>query len=134
MRSSSRSAGLKRLGLQERATTVLSTSEWLPSLGQGVVGIEIRETDTFAREKLGFLNHMPSEIALTASALSRRRSMVRAGHRLPDWQRSTAIRSHFAAKCWRLMEAIPQRRSFRFRLAMIRAALPKPPAAIAASR
>ena len=58
-------AGLKRLGLHERATTVLPVSEWLPSLGQGVVGIEIRETDTFAREKLGFLNHMPSEIALT---------------------------------------------------------------------
>jgi len=57
-------AGLKRLGLQDRATRVLSTSDWLPSLGQGVIGIEIRETDTLAREKLAFLNHAPSEIAL----------------------------------------------------------------------
>ena len=57
-------AGLKRLGLQDRATTVLPTSEWLPSLGQGVIGIEIRGADTFAREKLGVLNHEPSEIAL----------------------------------------------------------------------
>jgi hydroxymethylbilane synthase len=58
-------AGLRRLGLQDRATTILSTKEWLPSLGQGVIGIEIRQADTFAREKLGILNHVPSEIALT---------------------------------------------------------------------
>lgn len=57
-------AGLKRLGLQDRATAVLPTSVWLPSLGQGVIGIEIRETDALARERLAFLNHLPSEIAL----------------------------------------------------------------------
>lgn len=57
-------AGLKRLGLQARATTILDTAEWLPSLGQGVVGIEIRAADGDAREKLAFLNHAPSEIAL----------------------------------------------------------------------
>ena len=57
-------AGLKRLGLQERATDILSVSDWLPSLGQGVIGIEIRSADTVAREDLGFLNHEPSEIAL----------------------------------------------------------------------
>ena len=32
-------AGLKRLGLQERATAILDPKDWLPSLGQGVVGI-----------------------------------------------------------------------------------------------
>ncbi|MGZ6007191.1 MAG: hydroxymethylbilane synthase, partial [Rhizomicrobium sp.] len=58
-------AGLKRLGLQDRATTILSTSDWLPSLGQGVVGIESREADNYAREALGFLNDTASEIALT---------------------------------------------------------------------
>ena len=57
-------AGLKRLGLQERATTVLDPNVWLPSLGQGVIGIEIRDTDVEARDKLQFLNHRPSEIAL----------------------------------------------------------------------
>jgi hydroxymethylbilane synthase len=57
-------AGLKRLGLQDRATEVLSTSDWLPSLGQGVIGIEVRTTDTWAREELVFLNDEPSEIAL----------------------------------------------------------------------
>ncbi|HLJ52970.1 MAG TPA: hydroxymethylbilane synthase [Rhizomicrobium sp.] len=57
-------AGLKRLGLEGRATDILSLAEWLPSLGQGVIGIEIRTTDTWAREELGFLNDEPSEIAL----------------------------------------------------------------------
>jgi hydroxymethylbilane synthase len=58
-------AGLKRLGLQSRATRVLDPKDWLPSLGQGVVGIEIRETDTHARELTGALNHEITEFALT---------------------------------------------------------------------
>ncbi len=58
-------AGLKRLGLADRATSVLDPKIWLPSLGQGVIGIEIRETDTQAREMTGALNHEPSELALT---------------------------------------------------------------------
>jgi len=41
-------AGLKRLGLDGRAHVVLSTDEWLPSLGQGAVGIEIRAGDARA--------------------------------------------------------------------------------------
>jgi hydroxymethylbilane synthase len=57
-------AGLKRLGVQDRATRVLSALEWLPSLGQGVIGIEIRETDTLAGEMLAILNHQPSQIAV----------------------------------------------------------------------
>ncbi|HEY0106922.1 MAG TPA: hydroxymethylbilane synthase, partial [Rhizomicrobium sp.] len=57
-------AGLKRLGLADRATAVLDPKDWLPSLGQGVIGIEIRETDTLAREITGRLNHVPSELAL----------------------------------------------------------------------
>jgi hydroxymethylbilane synthase len=57
-------AGLKRLGLGDRATEILSASDWLPSLGQGVLGIEIRKTDTWVREALGFLNDEASEVAL----------------------------------------------------------------------
>jgi hydroxymethylbilane synthase len=57
-------AGLKRLGLADRATDILSTSDWLPSLGQGVIGIEVRATDTRVRKELGFLNDEASEIAL----------------------------------------------------------------------
>jgi hydroxymethylbilane synthase len=57
-------AGLKRLGLEDRATDILSASDWLPSLGQGVLGIEIRKSDTWVREELGFMNDEASEIAL----------------------------------------------------------------------
>jgi hydroxymethylbilane synthase len=38
-------AGLKRLGLADRVTSVLNPDEWLPSLAQGAVGIEIRQSD-----------------------------------------------------------------------------------------
>lgn len=57
-------AGLRRLGLQERVTEILSTDEWLPSLAQGAVGIEIRETDSRTRDAVAPLNHEPTAIAL----------------------------------------------------------------------
>ncbi len=59
-------AGLKRLGLQARATQVLDPMAWMPSLAQGIIGIEIRETDTHARELIGPLNDTPTEIAIRA--------------------------------------------------------------------
>src|ERR1700744_890302 len=59
-------AGLKRLGLEARATQVLDPMTWMPSLAQGIIGIEIRETDTHARELIGPLNHVPTEIAIRA--------------------------------------------------------------------
>ena len=58
-------AGLRRLGLQGRATAILDPTVWLPSLGQGVIGLEIREADAQARDMTGQLNHAPSEIALS---------------------------------------------------------------------
>lgn len=57
-------AGLKRLGLQARATCVLDPAIWLPSLGQGVIGVEVRDGDVDAHNRLRFLNHRPSEIAI----------------------------------------------------------------------
>jgi hydroxymethylbilane synthase len=57
-------AGLKRLGLAERTLTVLPTDEWLPSLGQGAVGIEIRMDDDVARAAVGPLDDARSAIAL----------------------------------------------------------------------
>jgi hydroxymethylbilane synthase len=56
-------AGLKRLGLESRATQILD--EFLPALSQGAIGIEIRETDTLAREIVTQLNHFETEIALS---------------------------------------------------------------------
>jgi len=56
-------AGLKRLGLEGRATQMLD--DFLPALAQGAIGIEIRETDTNAREIVAQLNDEKTEIALT---------------------------------------------------------------------
>jgi hydroxymethylbilane synthase len=55
-------AGLKRLGLENRATQMLG--DFLPALSQGAIGIEIRDTDTRAREIVTQLNHKDTEIAL----------------------------------------------------------------------
>lgn len=58
-------AGLKRLGLdQGRPMYVLPTEEWLPSLAQGAVGIEIRSADARARAAVAPLDHEPSALAL----------------------------------------------------------------------
>jgi hydroxymethylbilane synthase len=57
-------AGLKRLGLAGVVTDILSTDEWLPSLAQGAVGIELREDDTRARAAVAPLDHAPTAIAL----------------------------------------------------------------------
>jgi hydroxymethylbilane synthase len=57
-------AGLRRLGLAQRPMYVLSTDDWLPSLAQGAVGIEIREEDGAAGGAVGPLDHAPSAIAL----------------------------------------------------------------------
>jgi len=57
-------AGLKRLGLANRITSYLDTKDWLPALAQGAVGIEIRQTDTQAREVTSLLNDVTTEVAL----------------------------------------------------------------------
>ena len=57
-------AGLRRLGLDGRATTPLEPKNWLPALAQGAVGVEIRESDADARAALAPLNDAATEIAL----------------------------------------------------------------------
>jgi len=57
-------AGLTRLGLQARAVDILPTEEWLPSLAQGAVGIEIRAHDSRAAAAVMPLEHAPTAIAL----------------------------------------------------------------------
>jgi hydroxymethylbilane synthase len=58
-------AGLKRLGLEARATAILDVARWLPSLAQGAIGIEIRQDDARTHAAIAPLNHAPTEIALT---------------------------------------------------------------------
>jgi len=57
-------AGLKRLGLADRASCILSPEEWLPSLGQGAIGIEIREGDERAAAAVAPLDDRKTAIAL----------------------------------------------------------------------
>jgi len=66
-------AGLKRLGLGDRIRRILSTEEMLPAIGQGALGLEIREDDAQTLELISFLNHPPTEIAVKAERAFLRR-------------------------------------------------------------
>jgi hydroxymethylbilane synthase len=57
-------AGLKRLGLEARATSLFAVENWLPSLGQGAIGIEIRENDTHTVSFVEKLNDRATAILL----------------------------------------------------------------------
>jgi len=59
-------AGLNRLGLSGRISQFLSTDTLLPAIGQGALGLEIREDDDRTLEMLSFLNHRPTELAVRA--------------------------------------------------------------------
>ena len=59
-------AGLRRLGYAHRITQVLSTEEILPAVGQGALGLELRQDDTKTRDALNFLNHETTELTVRA--------------------------------------------------------------------
>jgi hydroxymethylbilane synthase len=57
-------AGLKRLGLADVATAILSVQEFLPAVGQGAIGIEARGDDSRTRGLLAAINHAPTFTAI----------------------------------------------------------------------
>ncbi|MCA9100272.1 MAG: hydroxymethylbilane synthase [Planctomycetales bacterium] len=59
-------AGLKRLGLEDRATEVLAPPLLLPAVGQGALGIEARSDDRAIRELLARLDDPAAHAAVTA--------------------------------------------------------------------
>jgi hydroxymethylbilane synthase len=59
-------AGLKRLGLAEKAKAVLSTDEILPAVAQGALAIEVRADNQDIRAGLAPLNDAVSERQVTA--------------------------------------------------------------------
>jgi hydroxymethylbilane synthase len=59
-------AGLNRLGLTQVKRTVLPETEMLPAVGQGALGLEVRPGDNRLRELIGFLEHPPTRVAVTA--------------------------------------------------------------------
>lgn len=58
-------AGLKRLGLLEKASKILPPEEFLPAVGQGAIGVQCRKKDTSLLEILSPLNHIPTFQAVT---------------------------------------------------------------------
>jgi hydroxymethylbilane synthase len=59
-------AGLRRLGLTDRITNLLSPDSVLPAIGQGVLGLESREDDPKTEHLVSFLNDPETELAARA--------------------------------------------------------------------
>jgi hydroxymethylbilane synthase len=59
-------AGLKRLGLTEKITSITPTETMLPAVAQGAVGIEIRAGDEAIAALLAPLDHQPTNLCVTA--------------------------------------------------------------------
>lgn len=59
-------AGLKRLGLADVATAILDPQQFLPAVGQGAIGIEIRDNDAATRACVAAINHAATLTAVTA--------------------------------------------------------------------
>jgi hydroxymethylbilane synthase len=57
-------AGLKRLGLADKATALFDAQEFLPAVGQGAITIEAREDDARARALLAQIDHADTSVAL----------------------------------------------------------------------
>lgn len=60
------SAGLLRLGFEDRITDIISTKQSLPAIGQGAIGIECRSDDEYVNALLAPLNHPDTALRLTA--------------------------------------------------------------------
>jgi hydroxymethylbilane synthase len=59
-------AGLKRLGFENRITQIISSKHVLPAIGQGALGLEVRRDDEQTIGLIEFLNHEPTEVAVKA--------------------------------------------------------------------
>ena len=59
-------AGMKRLGLTEKISQYLPIETMLPAVGQGALGLEIRENDDDLKAIVANLNHAPTAAEITA--------------------------------------------------------------------
>jgi hydroxymethylbilane synthase len=60
------SAGLRRLGWEDRISEFFDPEVMIPAVGQGVLALEARQEDERASEILAPLNHLPTRIAVLA--------------------------------------------------------------------
>ena len=75
------SAGLKRLGFDDRISESIPTQQSLPAIGQGAIGIECRSDDDAINALLAPLNH--PETALRVSAERAQNSRLNGGCQVP---------------------------------------------------
>jgi len=59
-------AGLTRLGLESRITERIDNVRCLPAAGQGIIGIQMRDSDTSLKDKLAPLHNQHAFTCLTA--------------------------------------------------------------------
>lgn len=59
-------AGMKRMGWTDRITQYIPVEIMLPSVGQGVLGIELRKNDNDTRNAVSFINHPQTWIEMIA--------------------------------------------------------------------
>lgn len=59
-------AGLRRLGMEDRASVVLDPDAMVPAAGQGIVGITVREDDVELRELLVAIEDLEAKAVSTA--------------------------------------------------------------------
>ena len=60
------SAGLKRLGLASEIKEYFSVDDFIPGAAQGVIGLEVRNSDTETKKWLSVLNHSETILIVTA--------------------------------------------------------------------
>lgn len=66
-------AGLQRLGMDERIRSQLQPPQWVPSPNQGIIGVQCRLDDTSTLELLAPLEHGPTrQVSEAERSLSRR--------------------------------------------------------------
>ena len=75
------SAGLKRLGFDDRITESIPTEQSLPAIGQGAIGIECRSDDKAINDLLAPLNH--PDTALRVSAERAQNTRLNGGCQVP---------------------------------------------------
>lgn len=59
-------AGLRRLGVSKRISRLLPPTEFLPAVGQGMLGVELRKKDRRVKNLLRFLNDEETETTARA--------------------------------------------------------------------
>ncbi|WP_025814543.1 hydroxymethylbilane synthase, partial [Komagataeibacter kakiaceti] len=59
-------AGLRRLGMEDRADVILDPTVMVPAAGQGIVGVTVRESDVELRELLSAIEDYEARAVATA--------------------------------------------------------------------